>query len=245
MEMTTAAETAPAALLFAVTFLLGGRVFPLKWVIPDHRKVVSFGAGMSAAYVFVHVMPELAGVRHVFAETASVHLPYEGMAIYYFALVGFLAFYGLDHLRAHLRDDSGEDEGGRSFRFHVGGFAAYAALMAYLLVNNLEETTASMGAYAIAIVFHFLAVTHSLRDEHRSAYDRLGRFVLAGACLVGWAVGLLVVLPQYAIALLTAFLSGAIIMNSTIMELPSEKDGRFWPFLAGGLIYGLILVPLG
>jgi hypothetical protein len=34
-------------------------------------------------------------------------------------------------------------------------------------------------------------------------------------------------------------------MNSTIMELPSEKDGRFFPFLSGGLLYGLILLPLG
>jgi len=28
------------------------------------------------------------------------------------------------------------------------------------------------------------------------------------------------------------------------MELPSHKDGRFLPFLAGGLVYGLILLPL-
>ena len=34
-------------------------------------------------------------------------------------------------------------------------------------------------------------------------------------------------------------------MNNAIMELPSEKDGRFLPFMVGGLAYGLILVPLG
>ena len=34
-------------------------------------------------------------------------------------------------------------------------------------------------------------------------------------------------------------------MNSLISELPSEKDGRFLPFLAGGLLYGVILLPLG
>lgn len=34
-------------------------------------------------------------------------------------------------------------------------------------------------------------------------------------------------------------------MNSLILELPTEKDGRFWPFLSGGLLYGLILLPLG
>jgi len=36
-----------------------------------------------------------------------------------------------------------------------------------------------------------------------------------------------------------------IIMNNAVMEMPSEKDGRFVPFMAGGLVYGLILLPLG
>jgi hypothetical protein len=47
------------------------------------------------------------------------------------------------------------------------------------------------------------------------------------------------------VALLVAFLSGAVIVNSSLMELPSDKDGRFLPFLAGGLLYALILLPLG
>jgi hypothetical protein len=51
-------------------------------------------------------------------------------------------------------------------------------------------------------------------------------------------------MPNHIVALLLAFISGAIIMNSTIMELPSEKDGRFLPFVLGGIIYGLILLPL-
>jgi len=44
---------------------------------------------------------------------------------------------------------------------------------------------------------------------------------------------------------LVAFISGAVIMNSAVTELPSEKDGRFGPFLAGGLIYAALLLPLG
>jgi len=42
-----------------------------------------------------------------------------------------------------------------------------------------------------------------------------------------------------------AFVSGAVIVNGAIMELPSDKDGRFVPFMFGGVIYGLILLPLG
>ena len=243
---TQLVETGAAALLFAATFLWGGRVRPFGRFALDQRSVVSFGAGMSAAYVFVHVMPELHGARLAFAEGASITLRYEGMAVYFLALVGFLCFYALDHVRARLKEGSPEEaEGGSDFKLHVAGFAAYAGLMAYLLVHRLEDTRISTAAYAVAITFHFLAVAHSLRDEHGAAFENRGRFVLAGAILVGWVVGMLVPMPAHVVALFLAFISGAIIMNSTIMELPSEKDGRFVPFLLGGIIYGLILLPLG
>jgi hypothetical protein len=46
------------------------------------------------------------------------------------------------------------------------------------------------------------------------------------------------------LALLLAFVSGAVIMNSLVMELPAGKDGRFLPFVAGGVVYALLLLPL-
>ena len=98
--------------------------------------------------------------------------------------------------------------------------------------------------YAVAIAFHLLSLTHDLSNEYGAAYQRVGRFILAGAALLGWGGGLLFALPGSMVTLLLAFVSGAVIMNSLIMELPSEKDGRFWPFMAGGLLYGVILWPL-
>jgi hypothetical protein len=245
METAMMVETGAAALLFAAAFLVGGRVHPFRALIRDRRSIISFGAGMSAAYVFVHVMPELHAARQAFAESVSVTLRYEGMAIYFLALVGFLVFYGLDHLRAHLRETVEAEQAGTSFKLHIGGFAAYVWLMAYLLVHNLEETPVSITLYTAAIIFHFLALDHELRNEHGAAYQRTGRFILAGMVMLGWGVGLLFALPNHVLALLVSFISGAIIMNSLIMELPSEKDGRFFPFMTGGLVYGLILMPLG
>jgi hypothetical protein len=245
METKVILETGAAALLFAATFLVGGRVRPMHRLLPDRRTIISFGAGMGAAYVFVHVMPELHGARRAFAESVSIPLWYEGMAIYFLALVGFLLFYGLDHLRKRFKeaDESGETRS--AFRLHVGGFASYVWLMAYLLVHNMEGTSLSTSLYAVAITFHFLSIDRGLREEHGAVYDRVGRFVLAGMALLGWGAGLLFQLPPYALALLVSFLSGAIIVNSTVMELPSDKDGRYLPFVAGGILYGLILLPLG
>jgi hypothetical protein len=238
-------ETGAAALLFAVIFLVGGRLHPFRTLIRDRRSIISFGAGMSAAYVFVHVMPELHGVRRAFAASVPMTLRYEGMAVYFFALVGFLMFYGLDHLRGRLQKTATAGHAGLDFKLHIGGFAAYVWLMAYLLVHNLEETPVSIAFYTVAIAFHFLAVDNELHHEHGDVYKRVGRFVLAAMSVLGWGAGLLFALPNHVIALMLAFLSGAVIMNSTIMELPSDKDGRFLPFLTGGIVYGLILLPLG
>lgn len=236
--------TGVAALLFAVTFLVGGRVHPFRTWIRDRRSIVSFGAGMSAAYVFVHVMPELHGARSAFVDSMSAPLRYEGMAIYLLSLVGFLSFYGLDHLRERLQGVGKAAEAGPAFKLHIGGFGVYVWLLAYLLLRNLEESPESILLYAVAIAFHLLAIDHSLRSEHGVAYERTGRYVLAGMAVLGWGMGLLFALPQPVPALLLAFISGAVIVNSAIMELPPEKDGRFVPFLVGGLVYGMILVPL-
>jgi hypothetical protein len=238
-------ETGGAAVLFAAAFLVRRRLQMLKILGLDPRSIISFGAGMSAAYVFVHVMPELAGARHAFVDAFAVPLRYEGMAIYFVALVGFLMFYGLDNVRARLRDRVQTGTAWTGFRLHVGGFAAYVALMAYLLVHRLEPGSGATGLYALVIAFHFLALDHSLQEEHGVAYERTGRFVLAGASLLGWGAGVLFAVPHGVLALLVAFVSGAIMMNSMIMELPSEKEGRFWPFVTGGVVYGLILLPLG
>lgn len=239
-------QTGAAALVFAATFLVGGRMHPFRSLIRDRRSILSFGAGMSAAYVFVHVMPELHGARRAFVESVSMTLRYEGMAIYFVALLGFLLFYGLKHQSNRLRGSGAEGAAvGPAFKLDISGFAAYVWLMAYLLVNHFGSSLVSIELYAIALAFHFLSLDNSLRHEHGDAYERIGRYVLAGMTLLGWGVGLLFALPGHILALLVAFISGAIIMNSLIMELPSGQAGRFLSFMAGGLVYGLILLPLG
>ena len=57
--MTNTLVTGAGALFLALVFLFGGRVRPLRPLFRDDRSLISFGSGMSMAYVFVHLMPEL------------------------------------------------------------------------------------------------------------------------------------------------------------------------------------------
>lgn len=238
--------TGPAMLLFAAIFLVGQHFHPMRRFIRDRRSVLSFTAGMSAAYVFVRMMPELNEARELVQASADERwLPYEGVAIYFLALLGFLGSYGVDHLRARKAAPAGEGGAEAQRAMHLGGTAAYVAMMSYLLVRSGGESVPATVGYALAFGGHFLALDHTLYDEFGDDYLRRGRWVLAASCVFGWLLGLLLVLPALALALLLAFISGGVIMTNALMELSEGKDGRFAAFVWGALLYGLILIPLG
>ena len=240
--------TAPAVLLFVVIFLVGEHIHPLRRFVRDRRSLMSFSAGLSAAYVFVHMMPELHEAREVLVEAAgeSLELRYEGMAVYLVALAGFLCFYGLEQARAkaaELAEAGGEAGHGESM--HLGGMACYVGLMSYLLVRSAGTSVSATVLFAVAFGGHFLALEHSLREEYGQAYRRSGRWLMAGACVIGWSLGVFLPIPAFVLALLVAFISGGVIMTNTLMELAEGKDGRFLPFLVGSVLYAALLVPLG
>jgi hypothetical protein len=62
--------------------------------------------------------------------------------------------------------------------------------------------------FAFAMGVHFVVNDNGLRKNHKGAYDRIGRWVLAAGILVGWAVGLLFEVSEAAIAVLFGFLAG-------------------------------------
>lgn len=182
-----ALTTGPVMLLFAAIFLGGQNVHPFRRFVRDRRSVVSFTAGMSAAYVFVRMMPELNEARELVKEAADAsRLPHEGVAIYYLALLGFVAFYGLDRVRAMRAAPAAQARGEAAGFLHVGGTSAYVAMMSYLLVRSAGESLLAVIGYALAFGGHFLALNHALFEEFRDDYLRRGRWVLAASCVVGW-----------------------------------------------------------
>lgn len=243
--------TLAIALLFSAIFLFGGKLPQLRWVRHHHRKALSFGAGVAVAYVFVHLLPELAAAREAFVRmTEHRNLPFPEYRVYLSGMLGFMFFYGIDRMvtwsrRAGENRGAAEEGGGPAYWLHIGVFAFYAWLVTYLRVDKIEEGTVPLALFAFALGFHFLLVEHSLHREYASLFERSGKYVLAAASLGGWAVGRMAPIPKPIVITLLGFISGAIIMNTLIMELPQEKEGKFWPFLLGGIFYAALLLPLG
>ena len=101
MQSDLQIDTLLAALLFATIFIFGWRLHRAR----TPRAVLSLGAGATASYVFVRMLPELDEAQTAFvAATAGRALPAPELRVYTAALLGFIVFYGLENLVAWSRE---------------------------------------------------------------------------------------------------------------------------------------------
>jgi hypothetical protein len=229
------------ALVYAVGAWLGEHGAGAAWA---RRRWVSVAAGVSVAYVFVDVLPELAEHHRAFLEMMGEGLLLAGERIYLLALAAFVVLYGLEHMVLASRKKRATPEAGSAgaiYWLHVGSFAAYSALIGYLLVERAERGPIALAAYGFAMALHFLIVDHSLREQHGRLYDRTGRWVLAASVLVGWMVGATTPFSKVVSARLFAVLAGGVVITSLRAELPGDREGRFWPFCLGAAAYAVLL----
>ena len=207
------------------------------------QRWLSAAAGASVAYVFVRALPEMSEAQKVFTRvTFDRGLPFPELHVYTAALIGFLFFYGLEHMasRPGAPDRVRSDEPSPlAYGLQLGGFALYGGLVGYLMVHQRTLPTL---LYLIAMALHFLGVDHSLEREYGSPYERSGKWLLSAAILAGGLAGILTSMPEELLATLLGLNSGGVIINSMIMELPTEKEGRFWPFCLGAIAYSLLLL---
>ncbi len=149
------------------------------------------------AYVFVHLLPELAEGQETVAEALGEG---EGLAFleshaYLIALISLAVFYGLEQLatssRRRKRAVGKEDStSGGVFWLHISSFAVYNALIGYLFLHRLDTGLENLLLFFVAMALHFMVNDHGLREHHKEVYLRSGRWVLAAVAIVlGWVVG--------------------------------------------------------
>jgi len=229
----------------AAVHLFSGRMRFLD-VFPRSRWLSAAG-GVSVAYVFVHLLPDLAEEQETVREAVGESFTFIEYHVYLVALVGLATFYGLERAakvsRGRRRRAGGEDAtGAGAFWLHTASFALYNALIGYLMLHREEPGLGSLALFAFAMGVHFVVNDFGLREDHKGVYDRAGRWVLAAAIFAGWAVGILSEVSEAAIAVLFAFLAGGVVMNVLKEELPEERESRFWAFALGAALYAVILL---
>lgn len=230
---------AAAVVLLFFAIHLGSRYLE---VLPKRTlsTVMSVAGGVSAAYVFLHLIPDLARHEDAFAS------PLPGAEIYLLSLIGLIGFFGIERLVVRSEDrspaaSSEREVGPLLFWTHIGAFALNSFIIGYLLVEEHEGRMSYKILYAIALGLHFMTNDHALRLRHAALHRRHGRWVLAIAVIVGWLAGSADILHEHVVAGLFAILAGGIIFNVLKEELPPDEGGSFKAFAVGALCYAFIL----
>jgi hypothetical protein len=237
------------ALLFAAIFLFGGRA-AYRPGQRGRRRFLSFAAGISVAYTFVHVLPALHAIREFQTQSpANFKMLFPEYSVYLWTMAGFLVFYGLETMVASPRrgpeNSAGEDTGAAPWQtwVHMGGFALYTWMLTYMMVWTGKGTLA-LCLFAVAMGLHIFTITCGLSSHYHEVYDRRGAYLLALASLAGWASGLALDIPRPILVNLVAVVAGGVIVNAAIAELPKEKEGRYGSFLTGATVYTALLLVL-
>lgn len=234
-----------SALFLAFVHVIASRFKFLKR--SPRSRWLSFSGGVSVAYVFIHILPDLSEAQSEFQATVDLLSAIEHH-VYVVALLGMVAFYGLERAAKVSRNQSMEEgEGDETqpgvFWLHMMSFALYNALIGYLLVHREEPGALGLGLYVIAMAPHFLVNDYSLWEDHKRAYSQIGKWILSAAIICGWVVGTQTEISEAFTAVLFAFLAGGVILNTLKEELPQERESRFWTFALGAIGYsGLLLV---
>lgn len=247
--------TLVAALLLALVHVVAPR---LRFLGGTPRSVwLSIAGGVAVAYVFVHLLPELAASQErVGRAAADLGIGFAERHVYLIALTGLAVFYGLERLAKRSRGverDRGsapEDTSAAPstspmvFWIHMASFGLYNALIGYLLLHLERQTRQALAFFTIAMALHFLVTDTGLNEDHKSQYRDVGRWILAAAVLVGYGVGATTHVSELVVAVLIAFLAGGVILNVLKEEVPSERQSRFWAFALGMAAYAALLLTL-
>lgn len=202
--------------------------------------LAAIGGGVSAAYVFIHLLPELARGNDVVGEalgdTSQISAVGE-VALFAVAFAGFLVLYGLDHVAAR-----GGSEGG-VFSVHLAVFAVYNGVITYSLPTQFDADVPVAVLFVVAMAVHFVIADRSLARNRGHRFSRVGRPVLAGGLVGGYVLAWLFAPTRtIVVSVMLAVLGGFVLYNVLSDELPDERGVRFPIFAASATVYaGLLL----
>lgn len=224
--------------MLASIYIFGGKLRAR----PRHRWWISIAGGVSVATVFVDLLPEISERQAKFSATAhGAAAIFPEQTIYISAMMGFVLFYGLQCMVASSVPTDGKPSG-FFCSLQISAFAGYSSLIAYLLVHNIWPGVPSLLLYSVAMAFHLLLIDHSLAQGNCGSREGWGRWLLALAIMAGWTAGILTSIPEAWLARITGFISGAVIMNFLVVELPEGRGGSFWTFVLAAAAYTFVLI---
>lgn len=242
-------EAAVASLAVVVFVLVHLFIDRMKFLAATPRsRWLSVAGGVSVAYVFLHLLPELSAGQRTLAQSFGA-VRFAERHVYLIAMAGLVLFYGLERLASGSSDPDRDQRREKItspgvFALHIASFAAYNMLVGYLLLHRESGGARPLAFFALAMALHFVVNDFGLLEHHKRRYRAVGRWMISLAVVAGFAIGLFTTVHRAMIAVLVAFLAGGVILNVLKEELPRERESRFSAFLAGAAASSVLLLAL-
>jgi len=203
--------------------------------------LASVGGGAAIAYVFIHLMPELAVGGRSLSELDIAKFaptPITEAGLFLTAMIGMVTFFILD-----VRTEDGRLSTKISFRAHLASFASISAIYAYTLPSLVTTGWSYAALFTVVLAGHLLLADRALARAHPTQFEHETRWVGMAAVGAGFVAAFL--LPpanDYLLAICTAFLGGVLLMTTFREELPTASRTRIPWFLSGLLVMGGLLL---
>ena len=227
-----------SVIVFALVHLFASKLQKLDRV--THGRFLSAGGGVAISYVFIDLLPKLAKSDLVVHQALVGVFPFSYFErhVYIMALLGFLLFFAVGQSQYLLKRKA-------QFCLTISSYALFNFLIGYAIVDKNNPEVQPLLLFTIAIGLHYFTNDFSLSEEHGKMYSKLGKWLLIASLFLGWLAGSLFTLSSMAIALVSAFIGGGVIMNVTRHELPKENPHSLSSFLLFSFFYTILLLTVG
>lgn len=236
----------PFALAVVLAFIaFYGERFCLR-CSPHESKIISFAAGISVTYIFLQLLPELyEGIRHL------------NKFLFSFVLLGFITLhmsekYIYQHAaRAMLLEDL--------IRLHSASTFVYHFIIGVVLLNLAALDNFNALLFFAPVLFHGTATSITMHKVHevKAKAEKTGkerklledvsgkpwvRLLVAFAPLYGVLFAFFAPLsPQLQFSLL-GLIAGALLFLIIKDTVPREREGKPAYFMAGVILYALLII---
>lgn len=234
------------SLLFIIGFIVvhfSAKYWKLSTDNPRSPWLSAFG-GATIAYVFLYLMPELHKYLEVIKNAVGDSwLSFFGDYTYLLALIGLLAYFGLDSWAKSKINSEGKGSEARStpvFFVHISSFFLYNLIIGYLLIREDFSSQWSMALYFLALAAHFAATDHTLKEIHKKDYDKYGRWFLVAAIFAGWLIGVIFKVHEVIVGIAVSVLAGGILLNVFKDELKEGNLKTYLAFLGGAAVIAFL-----
>ena len=226
---------------FLAALVIAGAHISLPWLqnrLGDRdAQFVSFVGGVAIGYVFLFLLPKIGDYTAAIVRREADDWEVLHYRLYIIALVGMLAYYLSDQL--NVRKDARRHVG---IVVHVTMFALYNFSIGNLFVQVQREGHMPYIFIGIVLAMHMLGVDNHLRHLYRERFDKWVRWIFAAAVMGGWVTGMFYTLSTATLAVLSAFVAGAILMTVMTEELPERNTRRTWFFVGGICLFTVMMM---